>query len=290
MSGDKTRSEKNEIFTNVEGNTPGAQPGMPTRNVMRDDFGFEIPVEAVPLPSRGITYSTDLQIANTETLEIRAMTAREEDILTSKALIKKGTVITHLLKSCLVDKSIDPDLMLAGDRNAIMTALRITGYGSEYNVEVDCPACGQRSKQAFALTELPIRRLDLNPVAEGTNLFEFDLPVTKKTIRFKFLTGKDEQEIMITMERKKKTGLSGENLVTTRLQHAIVAIDGISDRSKINMFIRNMPARDSLELRRHIDNNEPGIDMKAWMDCPACLESSEVRLPMGASFFWPDAE
>ena len=290
MSGDKTRSEKNEIFTNVDGSSPGAQPGMPTRNVMRDDFGFEIPVESVPLPSRGITYATDLQIANTETLEIRAMTAREEDILTSKALIKKGTVITHLLKSCLVDKSIDPDLMLAGDRNAIMTALRITGYGSEYNVEVDCPACSQRSKQAFALTELPIRRLDLTPVAEGTNLFEFALPVTKKTVRFKFLTGKDEQEIMITMERKKKTGLSGENLVTTRLQHALVAVDGITDRSKINMFIRNMPARDSLELRRHIDNNEPGIDMKSWMDCPACLESSEVRLPMGASFFWPDAE
>jgi len=282
-----TRSEKNEIF---KGDGPGHHPGMPTRNVMKDDFGFEIPVETVPLPSKGVTYSEDNPLAGMETVEIRAMTAREEDILTSKALIKKGTVITHLLKSCLINKSIDPSTMLAGDRNAVMTALRITGYGSDYNVEVDCPSCGERSKQSFSLAELPLKRLEISPVAAGANMFEFQLPVSKKNVRFKFLTGHDEQEIMVTMERKKKTGLQGENLVTTRLQHAIVAVEGITDRTKIGMFIRNMPARDSLELRKHIDKAEPGVEMKSWMECPHCLESSEVRLPMGASFFWPDSE
>lgn len=256
---------------------------------MRDDFGLEIPVESVPLPSLGATYDVGSALSGAETVEIRAMTAREEDILTSKALIKKGTVISHLLKSCMVDKSIDPDAMLAGDRNAVMTALRITGYGADYNVEVDCPACGERSKQSFNLAELPIKRLEISPVAAGVNLFEFKLPVSKKTVRFKFLTGQDEQEIMVTMERKKKTGLSGENLVTTRLEHAIVAVEGITDKTKIGMFIKSMPARDSLELRKYIDKSEPGVDMKSWMDCPSCLESSEVRLPMGASFFWPES-
>lgn len=287
MAEDNNRTEKNEIFKG-EGSMP-RQPGMPTRNVMRDDFGFEVPVEAVPLPSLGATYEIGSVLSGAETVEIRAMTAREEDILTSKALIKKGTVISHLLKSCMVDKSIDPDSMLAGDRNAVMTALRITGYGSDYNVEVDCPACGERSKQSFNLAELPIKRLEISPVAAGANLFEFKLPVSKKTVRFKFLTGFDEQEIMVTMERKKKSGLSGENLVTTRLEHAIVSVEGITDKTKIGMFIKSMPARDSLELRKHIDKSEPGIDMKAWMDCPSCLESSEVRLPMGASFFWPES-
>ena len=290
MAEDKTRSEKNEIFSQGPDGRPNVQPGMPTRNVMRDDFGFEVPVETVPLPSRGVTYPVEEGMHGRETVDIRAMTAREEDILTSRALIKKGTVISHLLKSCLTDHTINPDAMLAGDRNAIMTALRITGYGADYNVEVDCPQCGERSKQSFDLTSLPIKRLDIEPVALGVNLFEFELPVTKKKVRFKFLTGRDEQEIMITAERKKKTGMQGQNLVTTRLQHAIVSIEGVDDKTKIGMFIRNMPARDSLELRRHIDKHEPGIDMKSWMDCPACLESSEVRLPMGASFFWPDAE
>lgn len=286
---------RNEVFQNPNQSVaptppPNVQPGMPTRNVMKDDFNYEVPVETVPLPSLGRTYDTDSPLYGSETVQIKAMTAKDEDILTSKALIKKGTVITQLIKNCLVDRSIDVDGMLVGDRNAIMTALRVTGYGSDYNIEVDCPACGERSKQTFDLTELPIKRLDVNPIAEGANLFEFKLPMTKKKVRFKFLTGENEAEITVMMERRKKQGMESDALVTTRLQHSIVAIEGVTDRNKINQFIRNMPARDSLALRKHIDAAEPGIDMKSWMTCPHCLEHSEVRLPMGASFFWPDTE
>jgi len=161
--------------------------------------------------------------------------------------------------------------------------------GTNYRAEVDCPACGERSKQDFDLSELPIKRLDIEPVAPGANLFEVELPVTRKKIRFKFLTGNDEMEISALTERKKKLGQMGDNLVTTRLQYAIQSIDSINDKNKIQMFIKNMPARDSLHLRRHIDDNEPGIEMKGWMDCPSCHEHSEVRLPLGASFFWPES-
>ena len=179
---------------------------VPVRSVIKDDFGFEIPVETVPLPSGGKCYDADHPLHGQETVEIRAMTAREEDILTSKALIKKGTVITHLIKSCLIDKRIDPNTLLAGDRNALMVALRITGYGVEYKVEIDCPACGERSKHNFNLGELPIKRLECRPVAEGTNVFESDLPVSKAKVRWKLLTGHDEQEIIQMTERRKKQG------------------------------------------------------------------------------------
>ena len=263
--------------------------GIPTRDVMKDDFGFEVPVEAVPLPSRGVVYPPDSPLHGQETVEIRAMTAREEDILTSRALIKKGTVITTLLQSCLVDKRIDVTKMLSGDRNAVMVALRITGYGSEYSSEVDCPNCGSRSKQDFDLTSLPIKNIEIQPVEVGVNVFECALPVTKKNVRFKFLTGADEEEILIVQERKKKAGAVSDNLVTTRLQYSIVAVDGKTDKSLINSFIRSMPARDSLTLRQFIDKNEPGIEMKSYMDCPSCSESSEVKMPLGASFFWPDS-
>jgi len=278
--------DNNEVFTANQARAAGFQ----TKNVMQDDFGFEIPVEAVPLPSNGRLYPAESALSGQETLEIRAMTAREEDILTSRALIKKGTVITQLIKSCLVNKTIDVDEMIVGDRNAIMTALRVTGYGSEYTAEVDCPNCTERSKQDFKLTELGINRLEIDPIAEGANLFEFKLPVSKKTVHFRFLTGADETNLTIMMDRAKKQGGGGENLVTTRLQHQIVVIEGVKDRTKINMFIRNMPARDSLALRKFADKYEPGLDMNTWMDCPHCMESSEVKLPMGASFFWPDAE
>jgi hypothetical protein len=264
-------------------------PGIPTRDVMKDDFGFEVPVDAVPLPSKGAVYPSDSPLHNQETIEIRAMTAREEDILTSRALIKKGTVITTLLQSCIVDKRIDVTKMISGDRNAVMVALRITGYGSEYSAEVDCPNCGTKSKQEFDLGSLPLKTLEIQPVEHGMNLFECSLPVTKKTVRFKFLTGADEEEILLVQERKKKAGAAADNLVTTRLQYSLVSVDGKTDKNLINSFIRSMPARDSLTIRQFIDKNEPGIEMKSFMDCPSCSETSEVKMPLGATFFWPDA-
>jgi hypothetical protein len=282
MSENENNPSREELFGPISSS-------IPRKNIMKDDFGFEVPVEDVPLPSGGITYDVDDPLHGRETLEIKAMTAKDEDILTSRALIKKGTVITHLLRSCLVDKSINPDIMLSGDRNAIMTALRVTGYGSDYEVEIDCPSCGERSKQSFDLTNMPIKTLNVDPVSVGANVFEFKLPTTGLPVRFKFLTGEDEQEIMTIAERRKKKGIVGDHMVTQRLNYSIVSVNGIKDRSKISIFVNNMPARDSLALRRHLDDNEPGIDLVGWLDCVHCTETSEVKLPLGASFFWPDA-
>ena len=122
-----------------------------TSNVMVDDFGIEIAAESVPLPSKGLIYPEDNPLFGMENIEIKPMTAREEDILTSRAYIKDGTVITKLIHSCLVDKTINPDDMVAGDRNALMVALRITGYGSDYDVEVTCPNCKKNNKSTFDL-------------------------------------------------------------------------------------------------------------------------------------------
>lgn len=276
----------NDIFTSQQ----ASASGILSRNVLKEDFGLEVPVENVPIPSEGLIYPEGTPLHNSETVEIKAMTAREEDILTSKALIKKGTVITHLIKSCLVNKEIDVDSMISGDRNALMIALRITGYGANYNVEVSCPECGEDNKQDFNLGELPIKRLKIAPVIEGANIFEYVLPMTKKRILFKFLTGHDEFEMSQESERrKKKFGAESESTVTQRLQTCILEVDGIKDKNKISQFIRAMPAGDSRTLRKFIEDNEPGIEMKSWMKCDHCGEESEVRLPIGASFFWPDA-
>lgn len=278
--------DANQVF-----NAQAAQmAGMQTRNVMKEDFDMEVAVDAVPLPSEGKIYPEGTSVHNCQTVEIRAMTAREEDILTSRALIKKGTVISELLRSCLVDKSINVDGMISGDRNALMTAIRITGYGADYEVEVSCPECSESSKQTFNLAELPIKRLEIEPIEPGTNRFTFVLPVSKKQVVFRFLTGQDEQNMSIeTDRRKKKLGSDVDSLVTNRLLYSIMAVDGVEDRSKIAQFVKNMPARDSRSLRKFMDDSEPGIEMKSWMDCPNCSESSEVTLPIGVSFFWPDA-
>ena len=277
----------NAVFTNQQ----AQMQGFTTRNVMKDDFGLEVPVESVPLPSEGKIYPQDSSSHNRETIEIKAMTAREEDILTSRALIKKGTVISALLRSCIVDKSINVDHLISGDRNALMTAIRITGYGSDYEVEVNCPEGDGKNKTKFDLSELPINRLKIEPLEPGANLFEYELPVSKKKVIFRFLTGKDELNMSVESDRRKKKKLQGDvdNMVTARLRNSIVSIDGIDDKNKIATFIKNMPARDSRSLRKYMDDNEPGIEMKGWLECEHCYEHSEVNLPIGASFFWPDS-
>ena len=262
---------------------------VPTQNVMKDEFGWEVPVELVPVPSEGKIYSKNSTLFGKDRLEIRAMTAREEDILASRALIQQGKVITCLIESCLIDKSINVDDMILGDRNALMIAIRITGYGSAYESDVLCPECRKSSVQKFNLSELEINRLTIEPVREGENSFAYTLPVTKKEVLFRFLTGADERERSIIAERKKKImpNLEIDDSVTSRLEQFITSVDEITDKNKINHFIKSMPAMDSRALRSYISNHQPGIDMSVWMECTYCGESSKVGLPLGISFLWP---
>lgn len=281
------REQRNQVFT-----PPTAPTGVPTMSAIdkvKAEFGLDVPIEVVPLPSAGKAYAANHPLHNCESVEIRAMTAREEDILTSKALLKKGTVISELIKSCLSDKNVSPSDLLIGDRNALMVAIRITGYGAEYDAEVQCGECDVKSNQQFQLGELPIRHLDLEPVSPGLNLFEYKLPYSGKTVRFKFMTGRDEEEINATHDKQKKLGLQTDASVTTNLLYSIVSVDGIEDRSKISSFVRMMPARDSLSLRTYVRTNEPGITMRQDVECPACGHSEEVTMPIGVSFLWPAA-
>ena len=286
------REQRNAVFSGGPPLPAGVDPRMPTVSAadkVKTEFGIDIPLETVPLPSSGKVYPQSSSLYGVETVDIRAMTAREEDILTSRALLKKGTVITELIRSCLVDRSINPNDLLGGDRNALMVAIRITGYGPDYKAEIQCNECNTKSPHDFNLGELPVRRLTIDPVAPGLNLFQFTLPFSKKVVKFRFLTGRDEEEIVSTTEKQKKLGLNSESNVTTGLMHAIVSIDGVEDRSKISNFIKHMPARDSLALRNFIKENEPGVVMKQETTCPSCGHSEEVSMPLGVNFLWPQS-
>lgn len=287
------REQKNAIFAGQQGTPPaGVDPRMPRvsqADKVKADFGLDVPHELVPLPSNGKCYPVGSSLHGVDSVEVRAMTAREEDILTSQALLKKGTVITELIKSCLVDRSFNVLDLLSGDRNALMVAIRVTGYGAEYSTEIECPECNVKSSHDFDLGALKIKRLELDPVVLGENLFEFSLPYTKKTVKFKFMTGRDEEEMMSTSQKQKKLGLSTDNSVTTNLLHTIISVDGIEDRAKISSFVKMLPARDSLALRNYIKDHEPGIVMKQETTCNACGHAEEVAMPLGVSFLWPSA-
>jgi hypothetical protein len=156
-------------------------------------------------------------------------------------------------------------------------------------VEMECPECNVKSPHEFNLAALPIKRLEIEPTAPGSNLFEFVLPMSKKNVKFKFMTGRDEEEIAALGEKQKKLGLPTDSAVTTNLLYSIVSVDGTEDRGKISNFVKNMPARDSLYLRNYMRDNEPGIIMKQETTCNACGHSEEVSMPLGVTFLWPSA-
>jgi hypothetical protein len=284
------REQKNAIF--AQQGPPGVDPRMPRASAadkLKADFGLDIPQELVPLPSSGKVYPQESSLHGMDVIEIKAMTAKEEDILTSRALLKKGTVVTELIKSCLIDKTVNPLDLLAGDRNALMIAIRVTGYGPEYSVEMECPECSVKSPHSFDLGSLPVKRLEIDPVVQGSNIFEFKLPYSGKSVKFKFMTGRDEEEIMVVAEKQKKLGLGSESSVTTNLLYSVLSVDGVEDRAKIANFVKAMPARDSLALRNYMRDNEPGITMKQDTTCNACGHTEEVNMPLGVTFLWPSA-
>ena len=264
------------------------EKNIPTHNIMKDTFDWEVPIETVPLPSQGLVYDPDSRLYKVKSLDIKAMTAHEEDILTSPALMKKGETIRTLIKSCLIDKSVDTNKMLLGDRNALMISIRVTGYGPDYKAIFDCPKCNHTSSDTVDLSELSINFLELEPTEKGLNSFEFTLPVTKKKITFKFMTVGEEKELTQAREAMNKHFDSPiETNVTSNLEKAIVAIDGIRDGNKIRHFVQNMPAYDSRVLRKFIKENEPGIKMEHDLVCANCSSASSVLVQMSREFFWP---
>ena len=284
------RGLRNAVFAAQQAAGGGGIPQVSRQDYAKRELGVEIPIDAVPLPSKGKVYPDGHPLHLAEAVDYRAMTAKEEDILMSPALIKKGTVITELIKSCLTNPDIDVNTLLSGDRNALMIAIRASGYGAMYEPSYVCPQCEFKNDFPINLTDLGIKPLTLEPVTPGVNLFHFKLPKCGKTIGFRFLTGKEEEEILSEVDMRKKKGLLNSNVVTARLARSIVEIDGSQDRSSISKFVQYMPALDSLALREFIDEHEPGVHMGVDFRCNGCDHVEEVTLPMGPSFFWPNAK
>ncbi|HEU5118658.1 MAG TPA: hypothetical protein VFT74_18820 [Isosphaeraceae bacterium] len=254
------------------------------------DDGYVPPVSSVKLPSRGLVYPGESPLYLLESVDIKPVTAKEENILSSPVLIKKGTVLTTLMRACITNRSIDPDAMLVGDRNAILTAIRVSAYGPQYQARVTCPECGEASDHDFDLGRLSLKTLDVPPVGgPGSNLFEFKLPVCGRTARFKLMDAQTVAALDRDVEAiRKKTGQ--EQAVTLRLQAQVVSLSGVTDPKKLASALADLPARDSRALRIYMDQIALGVDMVQEFECSACGKSSEVEIPIGTEFFWPSEE
>ena len=251
--------------------------------------GFSVPRDYVMLPSKGRIYPPDSPLHNLEEIEVRHLTAADEDILTSRALLRSGKAIDTMLSNVLLNKSININDFISGDKNAILTFLRITGYGPDYDVEVDCPECNETIKHQFDLTKLTMRFLDVDPISAGQNRFEFILPSGIR-IEFKLLNSAEDQKIADEQEKLKRTTNSPlEKNVTTKYKHQIVSVNDKEEQIFINNFVDTMNLRDSRAFRTYLEEVEPDVDMKQDFKCRMCGHSEEVEIPVTVGFFWPES-
>jgi hypothetical protein len=245
---------------------------------MEDKFKF--PTEVVDLPSKGLVYPADNPLSSGK-IEMKYMTAKEEDILTNQNYIKQGVVLDKLLKSMIVSP-INYDDLIVGDKNAIMIASRILGYGKDYSFKV-----GDETV-TIDLTECPTRYLDEKSITPGVNLFNYTFPYSKTEITYKLLTGKDEKEVQAELDGLKKIDKNSSAELSTRLKYMILSVGGDSDKKTIREFVDNyLLARDSKDFREHLRKTQPDIELSAsYINSNG--ESEVINVPITVTFFWPE--
>lgn len=270
------------------GEMPEERADLSTEAPQAAPLSFTAPTEMVDLPSGGKLYPEGHPLHGVESVEIKFMTAKEEDILTSKSLLKKGVVIDRLLESVIVSPKVSPEHMLIGDKNALIVAARITGYGSNYETSVICPACDERSRFEFDLEVSKNTKGgdSENAVLTDRGTYKVTLPMSKWEVEVRLLTGKDEKTISEISEKKRKRKLP-ENVVTEQFKLMIVSVQGEEDKRIVSQAIDAMPATDSRFLREVYDEVSPGVDLTQEFTCPHCETSAEMEVPFNTEFFWP---
>ena len=254
-------------------------------------FGIDLvaATEVVDLPSAGRFYEEGSSLYGVAQVEIKHMTAREEDILANPQFIQDGSIFDRLLKSVLVDSSIDPTHFLPSDRTAVMYAARITGYGPEYIIERSCDACGKTVEFTYDVSIQEIK----NDLPEGvtlnqsTNLFEFTLPKTGLSVEARLLTVEDENFLSDQKAKAEKLGIPNNDTVN-KFKRAVVAVNGISDQAALNQLFENMPAIDSRKMRSVLNNISPYLSTSQTVACVSCGTETESEVPFTLGFFWPD--
>ena len=242
---------------------------------------LKLPTEQVELPSRGLVYPKDNPLSS-GTVEMKYMTAKEEDILTNQNYIKDGTVIEKLLKSLIISK-VKYDDLIVGDRNAIMVAARVLGYGKDYTFTF------LGKEEIIDLSQVESKYLSEDSIStKGVNKFKFTLPSTGATIEYKLLTGNDDREIRQEIKGLQKIDSKSSPEISTRLKYMILSVDGNEENRAVREFVDNyMLARDSKALRDHIKKTQPDVDLTFKYERDNG-EDGEASIPITTSFFWPD--
>jgi len=247
---------------------------------------FVAPTELVELPSKGLLYPEGHPLHKQEEIEIKLMTAKEEDIMVNKSLLKKGIALDRMLQSIIVNKKIKLDDLLVSDKNALVIASRISAYGAEYKAQINCPNCNAVNNYTFDLEDKEIKYLyehdreDIRTAENGN--FLITLPKTKMEVEFRLLRGRDEKALL---EKNKKN--KGNIALTDQFKAFVVSVSNVTDKNILSDFIEVMPAYDSKYLRMAYADVLPNVDLKQYFECSECDHSQDMEVPFTVEFFWP---
>lgn len=251
---------------------------------------IKYPSDIIPLPTKGWFYPESSPLSSGE-IELKQMTAKEEDILANQELIRKGKVLEKLLDSLIINKLIRQEEILVPDKNAIFVAIRRLAYGDDYPVNITCPVCSSPNKVVIKLNELTSKEYDFSSHQKGDNNFTFKLPSSGITVTYKLLTHQDEQNIEAELQQIAKISKENTKDLTTKLKYVLTSVDGNTDRAAIRKFIdERLTAKDSLALRKHWKEVNPDIDRSFDFKCSnfRCGFERRMDMPIEASFLWPD--
>tara|TARA_R110001599_G_scaffold14169_2_gene62347 strand:- start:164 stop:1000 length:837 start_codon:yes stop_codon:yes gene_type:complete len=269
----------------LKGHTPTPTEGVPQ---MANPMDFVTPTQFVELPSKG-RYPEGHPLHNKESIEIKYMTAKDEDILTNRSLLKKGLAIDRLINNVIKDSGVDSRSLLVGDRNAILIYARASAYGEDYNTKVKCPNCETVSKFTFDLHDHEIFHGDswsdigLSSNSDGT--FELTLPVSNISAKIRPMVVMDEIELA-TKEKSKK---SEKEMVTQQIKKFVISFNGYDDAATVNYVVNNMIAKESLLLRDAFRSISPDVVLEQTFTCKNCDHEEVMAVPFGTDFFWPNS-
>ena len=242
--------------------------------------------EMVELPSKGLVYPLESPLSS-GLIEIKYMTTKEQDILSTESYIKTNVVLDKLLQSLIVNPLVVRvyDQLITGDKNALLIAARKYGFGDEDDIEVDTPS-GNKQTVTINLNDLKSKEIEDWSIYKNENKFRFILPISKDEIEFKFITSKDERELTEKQKKYKTTGASTQ--LSDLLRKMIISVNNNDDVNFINLAVDRMLARDITALRSYIKKIQPNIDMTVELVDEATGEPFFAPITIGPSFFWPD--
>lgn len=249
---------------------------------------YKVPTEIIDLPSKGLLYPKDSPLSS-GTLEIKYMTAKEEDILSTESYIRKGIVLEKFLESIIVTPNVSLSDMLVGDIDALTIAARIYGYGKDYEAFVETPS-GKKQRIEIDLTQLDFNLLEERFVKQvGLNELDFELPKSQIKVTFKLLTQNDQKRYQDEVEKNKKAFSGETKAASTQFVYQLTSVDGNRDERYIRDFVENgLMAFDARAFRKYIETIQPGVNLSVEEIDRETNQPFSVDIPISLQFFWPD--